>query len=92
LIRDFTVRLLNNSSKGLGQLTNKFPAVLLLAFMLGATSSWAVDVDDEDAATDAPAKTQDADAKPTALEQHVSSAPPGHAYTHSAKPTIRDHQ
>jgi hypothetical protein len=45
LIRDFTLRLLNNSSKGLDQLTNKFPAVLFLAFMLGATSSWAVYVD-----------------------------------------------
>jgi hypothetical protein len=56
-------------------LTNKFSTVLFLAFMLGATSSWAMDADDEDdAARDAPAKTQDADAKPTALEQHVSSA------------------
>jgi hypothetical protein len=54
-----------NSSKGLSYLTDKVPAVLFLAFMLGATSSWAMDVDDEDAATDAPVKTQDVDAKPT---------------------------
>ena len=56
--------------------------VLLLAFMLSATGSWAMDADDEDdAEKDAPAATQDADAKPTALEEHVSSAPPGHVYT-----------
>ena len=61
--------------------------VLFLAFMLSATGSWAMDADDEDdAAKDAPAATQDADAKPTALEEHVSSAPPGHAYTHTAVP------
>ena len=61
--------------------------VLLLAFMLSATGSWAMDADDEDdAEKDAPAATQDADAKPTALEEHVSSAPPGHVYTHTAGP------
>ena len=60
----------------------KMKTVLLLAFMLSATGSWAMDADDEDdAEKDAPAATQDADAKPTALEEHVSSAPPGHAYT-----------
>jgi hypothetical protein len=59
--------------------------VLLLAFMLSATGSWAMDADDEDdAEKDAPAATQDADTKPTALEEHVSSAPPGHTYTHTA--------
>jgi hypothetical protein len=32
-----------------------------------------MDADDQDvAANDAPAKTQDADAKPTAVEQHVA--------------------
>jgi hypothetical protein len=70
--------------------TNKFSAVLFLAFMLSATGSWAMDADDQDdAAKDASAKTQDADAKPTALERHVSSAPPGHAYTHSDKPAAK---
>ena len=64
--------------------------VLLLAFMLSATCSWAMDADDEDdAAKDAPATTQDADAKPTALEKHVASAPPGHAFTHSGKPAAK---
>ena len=59
--------------------------VLFLAFMLSTTGSWAMDADDEDdAAKDASAATQDADAKPTALEEHVSSAPPGHVYTHTA--------
>jgi hypothetical protein len=51
---------------------------LFLAFMLSATGSWAMDADDQDdTAKDTPAKTQDADTKPTALEQHVASAPPG---------------
>jgi hypothetical protein len=85
----FIIGAPNSSSKGLGQLTNKFPAVLFLALMLAATSSWAVDIDDEDAATDEPAKTQDADTKPTALQQHVASSPPGHAYTHSGKPAVK---
>ena len=59
--------------------------LLFLVFMLGTTGSWAMDADDEDdAAKDAPATTQDTDAKPTALEEHVSSTPPGHAYTHTA--------
>jgi hypothetical protein len=63
---------------------------LFLAFMLSATVSWAMDADDQDdAAKEAPAKAQDADAKPTALEQHVASAPPGHAYTHSGKPAAK---
>jgi hypothetical protein len=59
--------------------------VLFLAFMLSATGSWAMDADDEDdAAKDAPAATLEVEAKPTALEEHVSSAPPGHVYTHTA--------
>ena len=59
--------------------------LLFLAFMLGTTGSWAMDADDEDdAAEEAPAASQDASDKPTALEQHISSAPPGHAYTHTA--------
>jgi hypothetical protein len=62
--------------KKLAKMTSKFSIVLFLALMLTATSSWAMDAEDQDdAAKDAPAKTQDADAKPTALEQHAASTP-----------------
>jgi hypothetical protein len=76
--------------KELAKMTSKFSIVLFLALMLTATSSWAMDAEDQDdAAKDAPAKTQDADAKPTALEQHVASAPPSHAFTHSGQPAAK---
>jgi hypothetical protein len=66
-------------------MSSEFSTVLFLAFMLTATSSWAMDADDQDdAAKDAPAKTQDADAKPD-----QAAAPPGHAYTHSGQPAAK---
>jgi hypothetical protein len=55
--------------------------LLFLAFTLSTTGSWAMDADDED---DAPASTQDASGKPTALEEHISRVPLGHAFTHTA--------
>jgi hypothetical protein len=75
------------------KMTHKFlnmRTALFLAFMLSATSSWALDADEEDdTAKDAPAKTQDVDTKQTAVEAHVASSPAGHAYTHSGKPAAK---
>jgi hypothetical protein len=62
----------------------KLEIVMILAFMLTATNSWAMDADDDDAANDAPAATQDADAKPDVAANRIK--PPPHRVTHT--PTL----